>query len=290
MLLIKTGNSETLYEKKSSDIVSMGDVFRTSFLIKEFEAYELTWLTSREAEELLRVFFPTLKIISGVDELTDEVIALFDVILNLEKSDSVLLRFGGRNNTYGFVNEERGYFKKLFAINEKNSNSKFWSDVNEDEVFEVELCRVVGIPFIPNKNETPSNVIGSDDYQIGFNWHVGKKWPEKRIPKKFWSELERELSLTFTISWQKGFDNIDEYIRWIDSCDILVTLDSLGLHLGKALGKKVLALFGPTNSSQIELCNGSKHFYSQNLKNNNSELDILIKQVVKEALIMQQDS
>lgn len=39
----------------------------------------------------------------------------------------------------------------------------------------------------------------------------------------------------------------------IGLCDVLVTPDTLAMHVGTALGKKIVALFGPTSSSEIEL-------------------------------------
>ena len=39
----------------------------------------------------------------------------------------------------------------------------------------------------------------------------------------------------------------------VDLCDVMVTGDTLGLHVATALGKHVVALFGPTSSAEIEL-------------------------------------
>ena len=39
----------------------------------------------------------------------------------------------------------------------------------------------------------------------------------------------------------------------VDLCDVMVTGDTMALHLASALGKRVVALFGPTSASEIEL-------------------------------------
>jgi heptosyltransferase-2 len=39
----------------------------------------------------------------------------------------------------------------------------------------------------------------------------------------------------------------------IDLCGVLVTSDSLALHLGNALGKPVIAFFGPTSGAEIDM-------------------------------------
>ena len=56
-----------------------------------------------------------------------------------------------------------------------------------------------------------------------------------------------------SVSWQQGLKNIEEYIEWINSCQLLLTNDSLGLHIALALKKKVVALFGPTAHREVYL-------------------------------------
>jgi heptosyltransferase-2 len=53
-------------------------------------------------------------------------------------------------------------------------------------------------------------------------------------------------------------DSIEEYIEWINSVRLLVTNDSLGLHIAHALGKKIVALFGPTISNEVYIKDGVK--------------------------------
>jgi len=51
-----------------------------------------------------------------------------------------------------------------------------------------------------------------------------------------------------------GCDNsVSNFAALINLCDILVTSDSLAMHLGIALKKKVVAFFYPTSSTEIEL-------------------------------------
>ena len=45
-------------------------------------------------------------------------------------------------------------------------------------------------------------------------------------------------------------------MNWINSCKILLTHDSLGLHIAMALDKRTVALFGPTSSHEIPLTSG----------------------------------
>ena len=41
----------------------------------------------------------------------------------------------------------------------------------------------------------------------------------------------------------------------VNLCDIIITADTLALHIGTALNKNIIALFGPTSMSEINLFN-----------------------------------
>lgn len=47
--------------------------------------------------------------------------------------------------------------------------------------------------------------------------------------------------------------SVRDFGAMISLCDVLVTGDTLGLHIGAALGKHLVALFGPTSAQEIEL-------------------------------------
>ena len=50
-----------------------------------------------------------------------------------------------------------------------------------------------------------------------------------------------------------GQHTLRQFFALIDLCDLVVTGDTLALHAAAALGKKVVALFGPTSQAEIEL-------------------------------------
>lgn len=47
--------------------------------------------------------------------------------------------------------------------------------------------------------------------------------------------------------------SVREFGAMLSLCDVLVTGDTLGMHLGTALGKQIVAIFGPTSVAEIEL-------------------------------------
>lgn len=50
-----------------------------------------------------------------------------------------------------------------------------------------------------------------------------------------------------------GHNTLREFFALIDLCDLMVTGDTLAMHAASALGKKVVALFGPTSVAEIDL-------------------------------------
>jgi heptosyltransferase-2 len=87
---------------------------------------------------------------------------------------------------------------------------------------------------------------------VGLNFLVGSKWPSKAWPMKNWDKIEGFcVKHGLKVTRQQGEKDLEQYIDWINSCRLIVTCDSLGMHLALALKKKVVALFGPTPSEQI---------------------------------------
>jgi heptosyltransferase-2 len=80
---------------------------------------------------------------------------------------------------------------------------------------------------------------------------VGNKWPSKVWPIEHWRQLEEQLKDDYSISWQEGLTNMEEYFDWIHRCRLIVTNDSFGLHLAIAMKKKVIALFSSTSSREL---------------------------------------
>lgn len=255
LLLIKTGHAETFTENVSSGICSLGDVFRTSILIPLLNDYQVTWLTDQRALPLLRNF----KDIHFLTEYSlDDLNHKFDYILNLEKDESFFNLGMTVENFYGLHKREDEIMVKPFLASEEvglekiNSNNKTF----QEKLLTILNCNRKEFDY-PKRISSQST---QPKYDIGLNWKVGPKWPEKALEKSFWSGLEKELSPHYKISWQEGFDDLENYMNWIDSCKTIITLDSLGLHLSIAMRKRVVALFGPTDASEIDLYGRGKKF------------------------------
>lgn len=254
VLIIKLGYSETL-DPEIGKYSSLGDVLRTTVILHCCTDYHVTWLTDEKAYPLLRgnpyihrILFYDL---TTVLQLQAE---QFDMIVNLEKapglcafSDSIKAwnRYGFRfDNINGRTESHRDTEEALRIytnIESKRKAKKPWQEV---------LFAMLGREW---KNEEyilgykPESKI---EHKIGLNYLVGEKWPNKAWPMRNWIDLKRRLT---GACLQRGQESIESYIEWINSCELIVTNDSLGLHMAIALKKKIVALFGPTSAYETDL-------------------------------------
>ncbi|HOW27089.1 MAG TPA: glycosyltransferase family 9 protein [Elusimicrobiota bacterium] len=115
------------------------------------------------------------------------------------------------------------------------------------------------------------------DKILGINTGAGARWEQKRWPmdrlRRFIrsfsgdrsvrlmllggpEERERNQALKkeFSFLTDSGCDHsLRRFAALVDLCSVVLTGDTMALHLAVALRKKVVALFGPTSSAEIEL-------------------------------------
>ena len=254
ILIIKVGYSETL-DPEVSNITSYGDVLRTTVLLNLYKRDDVTWLVDEKAYPILKdntlidrvlIYNPT-----SVSNLQSE---CYDRVINLEKVPG-LCALSDRiaaHQRYGFCFDEKtGQVKanngteKALSIcydeKRKKNHNGYW----QEHLFEMVESRWQGEEYVFSYKGTTSEV-----YDVGFNFVVGNKWPTKAWPMAHWEKLEALSKGIFSVSWQRGLDDMKEYFEWINSCRVIVSNDSFGLHLAIALKKKVVGLFGPTNPKE----------------------------------------
>ncbi|MFH1778090.1 MAG: glycosyltransferase family 9 protein [Candidatus Omnitrophota bacterium] len=120
--------------------------------------------------------------------------------------------------------------------------------------------------------------IGEKRVKIGLNTGAGKVFPTKRWPRENFIKLacrinkemkaqiillggpeEEKLNLDIQKSlmpfvFDTGCHNtLGEFMGILTRCDIIVTADTLAMHLAIGLKKKVVALFGPTSAQEVDL-------------------------------------
>ena len=259
ILVVKMGLSETL-DNERGKTVSLGDVLRCTVILeplkKTYPSSSIAWLVSNEA-------FPLLKDNSDIDRIMvwDEFMPFalmrerFDMVINLEKINGVSaladmmdapekLGFRFNPSTGEFDTYLRSFRAKEYIV-EKNNNGKrtIWQEV---------ILSMVGFEWKKQEYSLGYKPKTEEKYTVGLNWKVGTKWPTKGASESWWKKLGSALeSKNIDYSWQQGMSNLYEYMDWINSCQVLITNDSLGLHLALALKKKIVALFGATDPSEV---------------------------------------
>ena len=246
-------------------------MLRSTVLLPRYKDAQITWLVDEKAIALLKGNPYITRImpydLTSVLQLRAE---RFDTVINLEKvagicafADSLTawrrygFRFDPDSGTAQAYDGSHHVLEMCMNEKEKLSNKKYW----EDFLFEMVGGKWNGeIPVIGYKPES------KEVFDIGFNFNVGDKWPIKAWPMEYWKELEALIGKKYSVSWQQGLKSIEEYIEWVNSCKLLVTNDSLGLHIAHALDKRIVALFGPTLSNEVYVKRGVKLLPEQGIR------------------------
>lgn len=253
ILIIKTGRSETFDTLDvESEIISLGDVLRSTVILHILKSENIDWYTSAEAKPLILNNPFVNNIYIAPSELQGKV---YDLVINLEKTKSVFsfMQNISFEKILGFYDCENIHTPDL-SFNLKNwLKLELIKNLNWSEKLYILLGKKwCGEGYIL----TNSQIVNyHTPVKIGLNWKVGSKWPSKSWAFDRWTFLSKQLDGNFFYSWQEGFNDLDEYIGWINSCSTVVTHDSLGLHIAIALNKKIVALFGPTSAHEIYMGN-----------------------------------
>ena len=267
ILIIKLGYSETL-DQEIGKVVSLGDVLRATVILwalrEKYPDSHISWVVSQEAEPLLIGN-------SFIDRVLvwDQFIPFqlmrekFDILINLEKIPGVcaVADMIDAWTKYGFrFDSQKGaydaYEKGLRFIDYIESKK---TDKAKDAWQQVLVEMLGGVEWNEQRYIIGYQPKSAVTFDVGLNFQVGTKWPTKGMPIESWKRLEdRLLQAGLLVSWQQGQTNLYEYMEWIHSCRIIVSSDSLGLHIAFAYNRKVVGLFGPTDPSEIYLYDGSK--------------------------------
>lgn len=258
VLIVKLGITETIDHEINFASISLGDVFRTTVILHAFENWNVTWLTSREGAPLLRdnpyIHRVMIYDLRSVLQLKAE---YFDVVVNLEKIPGIC----------AFVDSIYAWRRYGFKFDNRTGQAEVYEHAYEvlansdDPTLRKRMKKhwaQMLYGMIGEKWNEESYILGYKPkttaiYDVGFNTNVGKRWPNKPWSMDNWKKLEKLIGSTYSISYQQSLNDIYGYIDWLNSCRLIVTNDSLGLHLAVALRKKIIALFGPTSAKEVYL-------------------------------------
>jgi heptosyltransferase-2 len=256
ILIIKLGYSETL-DQEIGRVPSLGDVVRTTPILwalkEKYKNSHITWLVSEESEPFLSGINLIDKVLVWDDFVPFQLMReKFDILINLEKISGVCaladmidawVKYGFRFDAVEGV--YHAYEKGMSFIDylrEKQTNGK------SKQAWQKVLIEMLGSEWKEQDYIIGYKPKGNEIHDIGFNYVIGQKWPTKEMPVEKWKGLEKKLlELGYSVSWQRGLNSLYEYMDWINSCRIIITHDTLGMHLGLAFKKKLVILFGPTD-------------------------------------------
>ncbi|MBU1997866.1 MAG: glycosyltransferase family 9 protein [Candidatus Omnitrophica bacterium] len=228
----------------------MGDVLRTTPILRRFEGEDVFWITEETSFSLLRDN-PFIKTVIPIFEMSDVRNFMFDELYNFDEdkracSLAAHIR-AEKKKGYGF--KSGGYFpfdsdsEYAYELS-KNDELKF--KLNK-KTYQQIIFEMAGFEWKGEDYVLGYKPRGGIKYSVGINYLVGKKFPNKAWPH--WKKLSDMLD---SVSLQEQFGTIEEYIDWINSCRFVVTGDSLGMHIALALKKKVIVLMGSTSWNEIE--------------------------------------
>jgi heptosyltransferase II len=228
---------------------SAGDVLRTTPILRVFPDCDVSWITDRKSYPFLEGN-PLVRNIFFIDNLSE--FEKFDELYNFDEDEAackmaedipagIKKGYGLRDGRfYPFDNDSQYAYRMTkddalkFKINKKTY---------QQIIFEMAGMRWKGEDYV--LNYAPNNKITR---RMCMNYMVGETFPNK-----LWNNWRDLVSLVPDISVQINFVSPRDYMNWISSCSIIVTSDSLGMHIGLALKKKVIALFGETSMREIEM-------------------------------------
>ncbi len=252
ILIIKLGYCETLINEEGF-VPSLGDVFRHTVLLHKYGTDEVTWLTSQSAVPLLKDNPLIVRLLVYEDDANREMLLReeFDEVVCFEKARSIcqLADSIKAKERYGFTWRDG----KVVAVHHLAQSCLDIANGKRHFLpIQALLYQTVNDYWRGEGYILGYRPRSKVQYDVGLNHLVGSKWPTKAWPKQYWEKLN-DLCTKYGLktSWQKGEKDLEVYMDWIHSCRLIVTCDSLGMHLALAMHKKTIALFGPTPSEDI---------------------------------------
>ena len=224
---------------------------RTTPILHHFKDDEVYWLTKHEAFPLLKNN-PYIKKILFLGDQVPEV----DLVLSLDdEREACEIASRGKKiigayyeNGFKYTEESSGWFdmgliskygkEKADVLKKKNTKSY------QELLFAMIGKEFKGEEFIMNRPDVAEkNIIGIED-------RAGVRWKMKRWDK--YPELAEKLKQKgYEVKFFQQRENLEEYIKDIAECKLVISGDTLAMNLALGLKKKAIAIFGPTSLAEI---------------------------------------
>jgi hypothetical protein len=250
-----TGKNKILIIKTEAS----GDVLRTTFVLEYLSnQYDIYWFTSFKNKDLIDSNLA--KVVVDFKEISD---LYFERVYSLEEDFEILSNLSNNINYKEIV----GCFLRETDI-DYSAPDETWFDMSVISKYGLEkanllkmenkLCfqemvsKIFGFNFSGQKynnlNFNAYDSIVSGDIAIGKM--AGEKWPNKNWA--YYDELKEKLeSMGFVVNFLPNRETIKQHISDIRSHKLIISGDSLPMHIATALGINSVSIFTCTSPAEI---------------------------------------
>ena len=236
-----------------------GDVLRTTVLLHLFKGKNITWITAGHNHEVLPQEFPGLNIldlemVNPSSIISDHTISLDDEIRCAGLATSIeTKKITGTYSLRGDVQYtadssewfDMGLVSKLgkkIADDLKRKNSKSYQEI----LFNMFEKTFKGEEYISREDIVP----GGNTEMIGLESRAGKRWPTK-VWNQYPQLADTLVKKGFKIKWLQQKPDLKTYIEDIAACAMIITGDTLAMHVALAYKIPSVALFTCTSPAEI---------------------------------------
>lgn len=239
-----------------------GDVVRTTVLLNALNA-DIFWITSSYNLPLFPDQHPVLKKVVAINNIPKEFYEInFDIIINLEESLNIASMLSSFKA------------KRLIGVYEEAGNllytpeSSDWFDMSlisrlgkqQADILKLEnkltyqhfLFRMLGEEFRDEKYAIYKNerTIIKRNVLVGIEQHVGERWPNKKWMG--YHELDEILRQEgIKTMFFKRRTKLRQYLDDISRSSVVVTGDTLAMHVALAYEIPCVAIFNCTSPKEI---------------------------------------
>jgi len=238
-----------------------GDVVRTTVLLHILDG-EVTWVTEAYNREVLPQQHPALRHILSMDEAESLRGAAFDRVISLDDDPACAelaasVQAGDLMGTFlqdGTV-RYTGHFGDWFDMSLVSVYGKERADelkLLNRKTYQQMLFAGFGRTFADRDTCLVNEAVRRQpaSRRVGIEARAGARWPTKAWHA--YPELAGRLTGEgWTVNWFEQRPTLPEYMRDIASCSMVVTGDTLAMHVALALGIPVVAIFTCTSPWEI---------------------------------------
>lgn len=252
VLIIKTG--------------ATGDVVRTTVLLHALKNDHVIWITARKNAAVLPKKHPALKEVVAIEDLSENhpiKTYHFDLVLSLDddrpcamlaknlNTKQIIGTFADKEDPLiHYTDDSAAWFDMslISRYSKAEADKKKFTGTRSVQEY---LFEMIGETFCGEEYLIPEHLKPCPKHKvIGIESRAGERWPTKR-----WNGYDTLAEKLKNKGYKPRFfcdrENIEDYIRDIAECSMMITGDTLGMHFALALKIPTVAIFTCTGANEI---------------------------------------